>query len=158
MRHRTRILLITATLSLYYVMGLCAAQSIVVTGIGYPPIKAASRAQALTMARRAAVMDAYSKVLWRQSTVPESVREETYYLHFSGFIRGMQIEEETLLPDGGIQVRVSSPLPVTAEGKNSPVKLKREKIKRKISQTTPQPVSLDEWFEIITGIVDTSGN
>lgn len=135
---------------------ISASQSIVVTGLGYPPIKAVTEAQALAMARRAAILDAYSKIVWRQqSTSVEKVKEATYFLHFSGFVQNMEITQEKLLSDGGVLLTVRSIAPLNMQKRNEPILKKQNSNKKRVTSTTPKQISKTQWFEIISNSVQT---
>ncbi len=123
-----------------------------VSGIGYPPVRAESTAQALFMARRAALLDAYRNALnTKNDTDPESDR---YFQNVAGFLRNVRIVDEAYLDDGAVMLTVavknmhnlSSQAPATVSRPG-------------ISAATPRivpgptPITLDEWMEIIARLV-----
>lgn len=116
--------------------------TVVVSGTGYPPIKAENAAQARLMARRAAILDAYRNAL--AGTGSSHNDEQTFYTGLSGFVRGLTIEREEYLEDGGVRIlaRVS--------GKRIAVmsRTPREGVAEK-GRGGPSPVPLNEWYRII---------
>jgi hypothetical protein len=118
---------------------------LVVTGIGYPPIKAQNAAQARLMARRAAVLDAYRNALAGSGTANGD--EKAFYSGLSGFVKGLVIENEEYLEDGGIRILARVPLrDVTVSAKASRSDTDRQGRK-------PSPVPLKEWYKIIENSV-----
>ncbi len=114
--------------------------SIVVSGVGYPPIKAENPAQARLMARRAAVLDAYRNAL--ASPEASGGDEKIFYSGLSGFVKGLVIEREEYLEDGGIRIFGSVPrrnvvLPPAARSGPGP------------DGGKPSAVPLNEWYRII---------
>ncbi len=124
------------------------AGNITVHGIGYPPIKTVSKSQALLMAKRAAILDAYSRIAWRTG----ETHEEHFFMHFSGFVRNMEIMQEEFLPDGGVRVsvRMKRNNALLSAHKTPAV----EKSKTSTSgKSAPRQVSRKEWFQIISTMV-----
>jgi len=116
----------------------------VVSGIGYPPIKAQSPAQARLMARRAAIIDAYRNALALAGSTEHD--EYNLYTGLSGFVKGMTVIEEEYLGDGGIRIvaRVSSG-DIVVKSKGAIGRIEKE--------TGPSRVTLDEWYRIIEQFV-----
>ena len=114
---------------------------LVVSGVGYPPIKAQTAAQARLMARRAAVLDAYRNALTGAGA--GSSDEQEFYTGLSGFVKGMVIEKEEYLEDGGVRILATVPAgsitssPGTA-GKGMPEENRK-----------PSQIPLDEWYSLI---------
>ena len=131
---------------------------IIFYGIGYPPVKAENKAQALLMARRAAILDAYRNALRSRSDSTESNSEGSYYEGLVGFVKGMTIIAEEYLKDGGIKITAS-----VSEG-NILVSSKSEYSKKKIGKNAPTrclgpvTVTIEEWFKIIEKIVTFESN
>lgn len=128
--------------------------SVTVYGIGYPPIKAQSEAQALLMARRAALLDAYRNALKASSGEGSDPKEDkTFYENFSGFIKGMKIVSEEYLGDGGVRVKASVSLrdvSMFQKGHN-----KKEGSMGYLPERLngPEKVTVEEWYRIISGVV-----
>jgi hypothetical protein len=112
-----------------------------VSGIGYPPIKAQNVAQARLMARRAAVLDAYRNALAGSGTANGD--EKTYYSGLSGFVKGLVIDKEEYLEDGGVRIRGTVPAGNIAVSSGTTGKGTTEK------GGTPSQIPLDEWYKII---------
>ncbi len=114
--------------------------SIMVSGVGYPPIKAENAAQARLMARRAAVLDAYRNALGRPGTAGGD--EKIFYSGLSGFVKGLVIDREEYLEDGGIRIfgriprRNIAPVPAARSGPGP-------------DGGKPSAVPLNEWYKII---------
>ncbi len=91
---------------------------ITVTGIGVPPRNSVSAAQARAMARRAAMADAYRQLaeivegvnIDAETTVVQAMADDRIYLKVQGVIKGAQIIEENIAPDGGYEVTMQMPL------------------------------------------------
>jgi hypothetical protein len=115
--------------------------TLVVSGIGYPPIKAQSAAQAHLMARRAAILDAYRNAL--ASPGSGNSDEQTYYTGLSGFVKGMVIEKEEYLGDGGLRILARVP------ARNITVSSKATRGNPDRQNQRPSPVPLNEWYKII---------
>ncbi len=116
----------------------------VVSGLGYPPIKAENAAQARLMARRAAILDAYRNALAGAGSTNND--EPTFYIGLSGFVKGLTIEREEYLKDGGIRIlaRVSAGN-IAASSRTSAGNRKE--------RGGPSKVTLDEWYKIIESLV-----
>lgn len=150
---------------IYQGVGLAAEGRITVYGIGYPPVKVQNKTQALLLAKRAAIMDAYRNALNSQKGFHQSENEEVFYRRFSGFIRGLTITREEYLNDGGIKI----------EATVSPKDLflrKKEKSEKRISGGSdfdparkekpaaiegPAKVTIEEWYKIIEKMVQFEG-
>lgn len=113
----------------------------VVSGIGYPPIKAENSAQARLMARRAAILDAYRNAL--SGTESPHGDEQVFYNGLSGFVKGMTIEREEYLEDGSVRIVVRIP----ARGVTVSPKTTEKGVAEK--STGPSAVPLNEWYRII---------
>lgn len=113
----------------------------VVSGIGYPPIKAENAAQARLMARRAAILDAYRNALAGAGTANND--EPTFYTGLSGFVKGLTIEREEYLEDGG--VRILAKVPSRSVAVTS--RIARKGVTER--GHGPSPVPLNEWYKII---------
>jgi hypothetical protein len=141
-------------LSAMPVYGSADLDNIIVYGIGYPPIKAQSKAQALLMARRAALLDAYRNALKASSGENSEPNEDkTFYEKFSGFIRDMKIISEEYLGDGGLKVKTSISLrdvSIFQKGHN-----KKEGSMGYLPERLngPERVTVEEWYRIISGVV-----
>lgn len=116
-----------------------------VSGIGYPPIKAESAAQARLMARRAAILDAYRNALSAAGAAGND--EKAFYSGLSGFVKGLTIEKEEYLGDGGLRiiakVRTGNVTPSTTAPHD----------RRPERRGGPSAVTLNEWYRIIEGSV-----
>lgn len=114
----------------------------VVSGIGYPPIKADNAAQARLMARRAAIVDAYRNALAGAGSSNND--EQTFYTGLSGFVRGLTIVREEYLEDGGVRILAK------VSGRNAAVtsRAPREGVAEK-GRGGPSAVPLNEWYRII---------
>lgn len=113
---------------------------LIIQGVGYPPIKASSAAQARLMARRAAVLDAYRNALAAKGV--KDYDENNLYVELQGFIKGMTIVQEEYLEDGGIRLRAELPA--------KDITVHSEVPSGKVRETGgPLPVTLEEWFTII---------
>jgi hypothetical protein len=120
-------------------------ETLIVQGIGYPPIKAQNIAQARLMAKRAAVIDAYRNAL--AAAGGKNYDENHFYTELEGFVKGMTILDEEYLKDGGIRIRAEVPL------KNITVLSKTVSKKPKKAWQGPLRVTLEEWYQIIKNLV-----
>ncbi len=127
---------------------LMAAEEIVY-GIGYPPIKTVTKNQAFLMARRAAILDAYSKRVWRKGVN----KEDSYFIHMSAFIRQMKITDEELLPDGGVKITLSMEHSKTTPGVTSQEQVHSEKRILQNQQSGPKKINRQQWFQVISKVV-----
>ncbi|MBI5633743.1 MAG: hypothetical protein HZA15_09730 [Nitrospirae bacterium] len=119
-----------------------------VQGLGYPPIKAESAAQAHLMARRAAVIDAYRNSL--RGNAKQSQGHDIRYEELSGFVSGMTILKEEYLRDGGIRITAGVP--------HSAVPSAAPEAGSSAVRRGPQVVTLDEWYSIINNLVRFDNN
>jgi len=141
-------------LSALPLFGSTDSDNIIVYGIGYPPIKAHSETQALLMARRAALLDAYRNAIKAASGEGSEPNEDkTFYENFSGFIKGMKIVSEEYLGDGGLRVKASVSLRDISLFQKG--QYKNEGSKRYLPERLngPERVTVEEWYRIISGIV-----
>lgn len=124
------------------------SDTIVISGIGYPPIRAQSAAQARLMARRAAVLDAYRNAL--ASAGSSGGDEPVFYEGLSGFLKGLtiEIEKEEYLEDGGVRIRAK----ISGKGLAVAARPTREGLPE-TGRGGPSPVPLNEWYRIIEGSV-----
>lgn len=136
-------------LSVVPLWGSTDSDSIIVSGIGYPPIKAQSKAQALLMAKRAAILDAYRNALRVVFGEVSETYDKTFYENLSGFVKGMKIIGEDYLGDGGVRIKAIISLnDITIFQKGKPViGAFSEK------QGSPEKVTVEEWYRIISGMV-----
>lgn len=116
-----------------------------VEGIGYPPIKAQSIAQAHLMARRAAIINAYRNAL--TATAVQEHDDNVFYSGLSGFVKGLIVLKEEYLKDGGVRVVVSVPV------KNITVSAKSVYEETGDAVSGPLSVTLDAWYKVIRELV-----
>jgi hypothetical protein len=129
-------------------------ERITVHGTGYPPVKAQSKAQALLMAKRAAMLDAYRRALAAQADYAGPQEEgEKFYQGLSGFVKGLSITSEEYLQDGGVKIKAT--VPRKAISLSSKDKTDRKGIPATGSPRTggPSSVSVEEWYKIIEKMV-----
>jgi hypothetical protein len=126
---------------------------ITISGIGYPPVKAQNKAQALLMAKRAALLDAYRKALSGQDAGSYE-EDEQFYRGLSGFVKGLTITNEEYLNDGGVKIEA------TVSKKDISL-FNREKYPKKMTPKTrparvegPSVVTVEEWYKIIEKMVN----
>lgn len=150
---RLFICLLCAVIGLVFFLKDARADELTVTGIGYPPIRAVNEAQALAMARRAAMLDAYSRALYENTTFEASESDPHFYRDLSGFIQGMAVAEESYLADGAVKVTLrkkdSSPLPENLSLRRSPLSM----LGRQPEFRAPRSISRQEWSHVIEKIV-----
>jgi hypothetical protein len=126
---------------------------ITVSGIGYPPVKAQNKAQALLMAKRAALLDAYRRTLSDQAVRPQE-EDEHFYRGLSGFVKGLTITNEEYFNDGGVRIEA------TVSKKYISLFDKEKTPKKMIPKTGstrvegPLVVTVEEWHKIIEKMVN----
>ena len=136
-----------ASAFLFLAEGRCGQDNdnaLIVYGLGYPPIRAQSLAQARLMARRAAIIDAYRNAL--AETGVENYSEDALYTGLSGFVKELTITNEEYLEDGGIRITARVPL--------QNVKVSSAGIERASKQPgwtgrEPIRITLERWYKII---------
>jgi len=98
------------------------------------------------MARRAAILDAYRNALAAAGSSGSD--EPMFFDGLSGFVKGLTIEKEEYLEDGGVRIRAKT------SGKSLAVAARptREGLPEK-GRAGPSPVPLNEWYRIIEGSV-----
>lgn len=116
-----------------------------IEGIGYPPIKAQSEAQAHLMAKRAAIMAAYKNTL--AATGSREYEDDALYSGLSGFVKDFKVIKEEYLKDGGVKILISVPV------KSIRVPSKTAYTKSTAAILGPLSVTLDEWYKIIRDLV-----
>jgi hypothetical protein len=147
------LLLLAAAWAVAPASALGGAERLVVEGIGYPPVKVRNKAQALAMARRAAVLDACRRALTalRQQSDPES--EKGFYQNVAGFVRGMELIEETYLADGGLRIRASfDRRDVHLDSVSTKVEMAPLVIKRG-APAELRHVTREQWYDVIKPMV-----
>lgn len=123
-----------------------------VSGIGYPPLKAESSAQALFMARRAALLDAYRNALQREKDSDPA--SERFFHNVAGFLRNVRIVDEAYLDDGAVLMTVA-----VKNGRDASFRPRTAAPNDALSPAAPRQVSgpaqvsLDEWMKIIARLV-----
>ncbi|MGC2062353.1 MAG: hypothetical protein WA610_05195 [Thermodesulfovibrionales bacterium] len=133
-----------------------------VQGIGYPPIRAESTAQAHLMAKRAAVVNAYRNVL--SANASSGNGSDVTYQELSGFVSGMKIVDEEYLKDGGIRITAKVPKKNVVVSSKPRTEVRRSEGPSEGSSVGfserssekfrgPERVSLDEWYKIINRLV-----
>lgn len=120
-----------------------------VQGLGYPPIRAESAAQAHLMAKRAAIVDAYRNSL--ASKTAQGQASDIQYQELSGFVSGMTIVKEEYLKDGGIRITAKVPI-------NNILPSAGSEMRRSDPRRGTQSVTLDEWYSIIKNLVRYENN
>lgn len=122
-----------------------AGDSVVVQGIGYPPIKAENKAQAHLMAKRAAVLDAYRNAL--KVKTPQE-REDDFYSIVSGHVKNARTVKVEYLEDGGVLVEMEVPMKdISTIERQFRGRARDRSIG--IGSNLPNRVSIDEWYKII---------
>ena len=126
---------------------------VVIQGIGYPPVKVRSKAQAKLMARRAAVLDAYRNALYSAAEDTNGEDDNTYFQQISGFVRSMEILQEEYLSDGGI--RILANVKAVDISVSSESNISRPDVSRiqPHPSSGPRTVSVEEWKRIIEKMV-----
>lgn len=127
-----------------------AEEMVSVQGIGYPPIRAESPAQAHLMAKRAAIVNAYRNALSAKTASGNG--GDVTYQELSGFVSGLTIVEEEYLKDGGIRITAKVPKKniAVSSGRRTEVGTEGRRAER---SGGPERVSLDEWYKIIDNLV-----
>lgn len=131
-----------------------ADDMISVRGVGYPPIRAESSAQAHLMAKRAAVVNAYRNALAGSSQAASG--SDVTYQELSGFVSGLSVVEEEYLKDGGIRITARVPKKNIVVSAGSRTELRRPEGGAEGPGEVlrgPEKVSLDEWYKIINSLV-----
>jgi hypothetical protein len=171
---KIRLLIITffllAILPLVLAKGVSAQEdsrdTLVITGKGYPPIRAENPAQARLMAKRAAVVDAYRNAVAAKSG--KTYKGDIEYSQLEGFVKGMTVMSEEYLKDGGMRITAKVPtenVMVTSHSIVSEGQLEKDdtvvtgKSTGAIMPTPPREpqepaagtaqVSVSEWYRII---------
>jgi hypothetical protein len=152
------LLTLLCSLGILFLTGQAAWTSdsrITVYGIGYPPVKAQNKAQALLMAKRAALLDAYRKALSGQEDYAGPHEEgESFYRGFSGFVKGLTITQEEYLNDGGVKIEATvSKQDISLSDKEKYPKGKRLKT-GPTRMEGPRTVTVEEWYKIIEKMVN----
>lgn len=127
-----------------------------VSGVGYPPIKTLTKSQAILMARRAAILDAYAKVARYQ--YPDKFKEDESLQHISTFIRGMKVLHEDFLADGSIQVTVSYGTGSLSSSPTVQGKAERKKDPVQHQQAGVKTINRQQWLQVISPFVNIETN
>ena len=126
---------------------------VVIQGVGYPPVKVRSKAQAKLMARRAAVLDAYRNALYSAAGDTNGEDDKTYFQQISGFVRSMEILQEEYLSDGGIRITGSvKPIDIAVSSESKLSQSDALRIQQH-PNSGPRTVSAAEWKRIIEKMV-----
>ena len=143
------------------------AEEFTVRGMGYPPIKAANKTQALLMAKRAAILDGYATALRSQQTVPAGsmAADHFFYDDLSGFIRSVKVVKQSYYADGKVEVvltgreeAVKTALPSPRMKKNNDKKSIKPVSMKPVQKAAPREVSRQQWLTIIEKMVQFSGH
>jgi hypothetical protein len=138
--------------------GFCADDEFrLVQGIGYPPVKVGSKTQALLMARRAAVLDAYRNTVRTREEDREAITEWDLYEGFPAFVRGIILMDEALLADGGVQVTVKVPSGNLLLSDRKDAVAAKGPERKSEHYTGPIRVNEEEWYRIIEQMVRFDG-
>jgi hypothetical protein len=128
-------------------------ERLVVEGLGYPPVKVQNKAQALAMARRAAVLDACRRALTVLSRQHDAGSEKDFYQNVAGFVRGMELIEETYLSDGGLRITASfDRREVRPDSGSAKVEMAPLVIKRGVPAEL-RHVTREQWYDVIKPMV-----
>ncbi len=140
------------------------AEEFTVHGMGYPPIKAANKAQALLMAKRAAILDGYATALRNHQTVPAGslAADHFFYDDLSGFIRSAKVVKESYYADGKVEVVLTGRQEADQTTPPSPrINNEKKSIKpvsmKPVQKAAPREVSQQQWLAIIEKMVQFSG-
>jgi hypothetical protein len=148
--------MLAAVIFITYAPAIYAADSVVVQGVGYPPIKAENKAQAHLMAKRAAILDAYRNAL--KVSIPAE-QSEDFYTVMSGYVRNARTLRVEYLEDGGVLVEMEVPMKDVLKIDRQ-FKGRARDGRNRSSVNMPKRVSIDEWYSIInkfTVYQDTQG-
>ncbi len=145
------------TLCLLYDQKTVEAGEIAVRGVGYPPVRAVNKTQALLMAKRAAVLDAYANALQRNAAYSQNKpgQDDTAFYHqIAGFLKGMVIAKEEYLSDGSVLVELRGAIDISDKQAVTPATIdEKSNTAPQSGPLAPQPVTLMEWSEIIEKMV-----
>jgi|Deesub1362B_J571_1020462.scaffolds.fasta_scaffold00082_55 hypothetical protein len=120
------------------------AEAVMVKGIGYPPIRAETPAQAYLMAKRAAILDAYRNALNLKN---DQMGDVEFYTGLAGFIKGARIVKVKPLSDGAVEVTIDVDL-------KDVVAVKKGLSNNRASvEDKPYEVSIQHWQNIISRYV-----
>ena len=137
--------ILAAVIFIAYAPAIYAADTVVVQGVGYPPIKAENKAQAHLMAKRAAMQDAYRNAL--KANIPAE-QSEDFYTVMSGYVRNARTLRVEYLEDGGVLVEMEVPMKdVLKIDRQFKGRTKNGSIRS--GNNLPNRVSIDEWYKII---------
>ncbi len=120
------------------------AEAVMVKGIGYPPIRAETPAQAYLMAKRAAILDAYRNAL---NLKYDQMNDIEFYTGLAGFIKGAKIVEIKPFSDGAVEVTIDVELRDIVAVKRGPSN------NRTSVEGKPYEVSIQHWQNIISRYV-----
>ncbi len=133
------------------------AGEIVVTGVGYPPVRAMNKTQALLMAKRAAIINAYANAVQEsdfQLQDNHDIDGAVFYQQISGFIKGMSVTKQQYLADGSVQVELRGDL-ADVELISKKMTFTEDSITITPTKTIsgPKSVTLNEWQKLIENMV-----
>lgn len=128
-----------------------------VSGVGYPPTNAKNPAQAITMSRRAAVLDGYRNLLETidgvqvdaETTVNDLVLNDTIRAKVSGIVKGAHIVDEQQASDGSYRLTME----VRIFGENSIAQAVIPSIAPSVVQPLPEPTQNIVATNGYTGVV-----
>ncbi len=147
--------------------GKVQGTGVFVHGFGYPPIKAASKRQALLMAQRAAVLDGYARIL-QQQVAPQDGSgsvDKLFADDLTGFVRSAELVEQTYYDDGKVEVVLKIGRTTDKEEQARPLGAgDKERKGYKVKAVSLLPgnkqgsikVSREEWLQILEKIVTFS--